>query len=117
MSEMKIIYVDNNATTAIAPEVLEVMQPYFTADYFNPSSMYEQAREAAEAITRSRQTIARIFGGINPDELLFTSCATESNNAAIYGVIKANPDRNHIITSSVEHPAVYEVCKAWRPFP
>ncbi len=107
---MKIVYVDNNATTAIAPEVLEAMQPYFTAEYFNPSSMYEAARPPAQAIQQARETIARCLGGIDPDQILFTGSATESNNTAIFGTVQANPQRRHVITTSVEHPSVLEVC-------
>ena len=108
---METIYVDNNATTAIAPEVLEAMQPYFTADYFNPSSMYDAARSAAHAIQSSRETIARCLGGIDPDQLLFTGSATESNNAALFGCVQANPQRRHLITTAVEHPSVLEIGK------
>ncbi|MGD2107817.1 MAG: cysteine desulfurase NifS [Phycisphaerae bacterium] len=108
---MNIIYADNNATTQIAPEVREVMTPFFTANYFNPSSMYEPARTAATAITSARKDIARCLGAAEPKEILFTSCATESNNTAILGAAKANPNRRHIITTAVEHPAILEVCK------
>ncbi len=108
---MQIVYVDNNATTCVAPEVFEAMVPYLTREYFNPSSMYEPARQVAEAIRRARQQIARCFGNIRSNEIVFTSCATESNNTAIIGVAKANPERRHIVTTAVEHPAVLEVCK------
>ena len=108
---MSIVYADNNATTAIAPEVYEAMIPFFTGNYFNPSSMYEPARGAADAITLARKEIAGCLGTANPKEILFTSCATESNNTAILGTAKANPNRRHIITTAVEHPAVFEVCK------
>ncbi|MCK4304774.1 MAG: cysteine desulfurase NifS [Candidatus Eisenbacteria sp.] len=107
---MQTIYVDNNATTQVAQEVYEVMLPYLTSDYFNPSSMYEQARGASTAVSKARATIAGFLGGIHPDEILFTSCATESNNAAIFGVASANPNRRHVMTTAVEHPAVLEVC-------
>jgi cysteine desulfurase len=108
---MKIIYADNNATTPIAPEVCDAMKPFFTENYFNPSSMYEPARKVAAAIGESRKELANFFHVGDPRQFLFTSCATESNNTAIYGVAKAVPDRRHIITTSVEHPAVLEVCK------
>jgi len=107
----KIVYADNNATTRVAPEVYEAMVPFLTEDYFNPSSMYEPARHTAHAVAEARKTIAGHFGNIHPDQILFTSCATESNNAAILGTTKANPNRRHIITSAVEHPAVLEVCR------
>ena len=108
---MKIIYVDNNATTRVAPEVYEAMKPYFTEDYFNPSSMYEPARQTGHAITEARKTIADCLGHVDPKEILFTGCATESNNTAIIGTAHGNPNRRHIITTTVEHPAVLEVCK------
>ena len=108
---MEIIYLDNNATTSVAPEVLEAITPYLTTEYFNPSSMYEPARGPAEAITRSRSTVARLLGGARADEILFTSCATESNNTAVLGTIAANPDRRHVITTAVEHPAIDTVAK------
>ncbi|MBE9486112.1 MAG: aminotransferase class V-fold PLP-dependent enzyme [Chloroflexi bacterium] len=108
---MKTVYVDNNATTAIAPEVLEVMQPYFTTDYFNPSAMYEAAKSSAEAIQRARETISRCLGGFDPEQILFTASATESNNSALFGTIQANPERRHIITTAIEHSSVLEVCK------
>ncbi len=106
-----IIYTDNNATTPIAPEVYEAMTPYLAGDYFNPSSMYEPARHVSSAVAAARMNVARAFGGVDPKQLLFTSCATESNNTAIFGVVRANPRRRHIITTQVEHPAVLEVCK------
>lgn len=108
---MRLIYADNNATTPVAPEVVEAMEPYFLRLYFNPSSMYEPARAVAAAVAESREKIARHLGAANPAEILFTSCATESNNAAIQGVARARPGRRHIITTAVEHPAVLEVCK------
>jgi cysteine desulfurase len=108
---MKIIYADNNATTPVAPEVYEAMVPFFTSDYFNPSSMYEPARQTAHAVARAREEIARYFGLPGAKEILFTSCASESNNTAILGTAKANPNRRHVVTTAVEHPAVLEVCK------
>ena len=112
---MKIIYTDNNATTAVAPEVCEAMQPLLTENYFNPSSMYEPARRTADALAQARAAIAGHFGLVPSKEdakqIVFTSCATESNNMAIFGAVKANPNRRHIITTTVEHPAILEVCK------
>ena len=110
-SRMNIVYADNNATTRIAPEVYEAMVPMLTENYFNPSSMYEPAQLTAAAVARSRKTVAGALGTADPKEILFTSCATESNNTAIQGTVKANPARRHIITTAVEHPAVLEVCK------
>jgi cysteine desulfurase len=108
---MKTIYLDNNATTRVATEVVQAMLPYFSEDYFNPSSMYEPAERAARAVAAARRKIADGLGGVNPKEILFTGCATESNNTAIWGVTRGNPVRRHIITTAVEHPAVLEVCK------
>ncbi len=107
---MPIVYLDNNATTAVAPEVLEAMLPYLQEQYYNPSSMYEPARGPAAAVSAARATVAQHLG-CQPDEILFTSCATESNNAAIIGATRARPGRRHIVTTAVEHPAVLEVCK------
>lgn len=108
---MKIIYADNNATTQIAPEVYQDMIPFFTEDYFNPSSMYEPARRTAAAVTQARKVIAAHLGVSESKQILFTSCATESNNMAVQGAAKANAGRRHIITTTVEHPATLEVCK------
>ena len=90
---MKNVYLDNNATPRVAPEVVEAITPSLTGEYFNPSSMYEAARGPADAITEARKQIARLLGGTKPTEILFTSCATESNNTAIFGTIRANPNR------------------------
>lgn len=107
---MQRIYIDNNATTAVAPEVYEAMKPYFEDLYYNPSSLYECAETVQKAVREARKTTARLLGSM-PGEILFTSCATESNNAAIFGAAAANTKRKHIITSRVEHPAVLEVCR------
>ena len=95
----------------MAPEVGEACPLLRREDYFNPSSMYEPARRTAAAHKQARAEIARYFGLSDPRQILFTSCATESNNTAIFGAAKANPNRRHIITTAVEHPAVLEVCK------
>ena len=106
-----MIYVDNNATTAVAPEVRDVMLPFFNELYYNPSSMYPPAQNVAKEVKKARQTIAQCLDIEDPSEILFTSCASESNNAAIFGCAAANLSKRHIITTSVEHPAVLEVCK------
>ena len=107
---MRTVYADNNATTAVAPEVFEAITPFLTAEYFNPSSMYEAARGPANAVAEARKVIGRHLG-VRAEEVLFTSCATESNNTAIRGTLAARPDRRHVVTTTVEHPAVLEVCK------
>jgi len=106
-----IIYMDNNATTSVAPEVFDAIAPFLMSEYFNPSSMYEPARGPADAIARSRSTVAKLLGNARPEEILFTSCATESNNNAVFGTVAANPERRHIITTAVEHPAIDTVAK------
>ena len=105
------VYMDNNATTAVAPEAFEAMMPFLTDQYFNPSSMYVQAEGPAHAIDASRKTVAQFLGGVETSEIIFTSCASESNNAAVFGCIRAASARRHIITTAVEHPSVLEVCK------
>ena len=106
-----LTYLDNNATTRVAPEVLAAMRPFLEDEYFNPSSAYESARVASDAVRTARQAVAEALGGVAADEVLFTSCATESLNAALFGAVRANPARRHVVTSAVEHPAVLEVCK------
>lgn len=108
---MRLVYADNNATTQVAPEVLEAIEPYLRDCYFNPSSMYEPARDPGQALDRARRTVSDFFGGVRTDEVIFTSCATESNNATILGATRANPGRRHVITTQVEHPAVLNVCQ------
>ncbi|MBF0361721.1 MAG: aminotransferase class V-fold PLP-dependent enzyme [Oligoflexia bacterium] len=117
-NERKIIYVDNNATTSVAPEVFEAMVPFFKSEYFNPSSVYNEALFAHNSVEKSREKIAHLLGDVDPSEITFTSCATESNNMAIFGAIRANSNVNrsqssqpHIITTAVEHPAVIQVCR------
>ena len=105
-----LIYADNNATTAVAPEVFEAMKPFFGPEYYNPSSMYPSALNVAHRVKAARESIAAQFGADDENEILFTSCATESNNHVLFGCAQANPARKHIITTTVEHPAVLEVC-------
>ncbi|MEK6793889.1 MAG: cysteine desulfurase NifS [Spirochaetota bacterium] len=107
----KIIYVDNNATTAVAPEVYQSMIPFLTERYGNPSSIHTFGGLVARDIERAREELAALIGA-EPYEILFTSCGTESDNAAIWGILEANPDKNHIITSKVEHPAILNTLRA-----
>ena len=109
---MKTVYVDNNATTPVAPEVMEGMTPYFTEGFYNPSAISGRAYGIDTAIAKARRTVAEVLGASDAREIVFTSCATESNNWAIFGAARANPERRHIITSRVEHPSVLEVCKS-----
>lgn len=102
---MKPVYVDNNATTRVAPEVLEEILPYFTERYGNPSSMHSFGGNVAREIKTAREKVASLIGA-SPAEILFTSCGTESDNTAIRAALISNPDRKHIIASRVEHPAI-----------
>jgi cysteine desulfurase len=105
-----IIYVDNNATTAIAPEVRDAMLPFFDAHYGNPSSMHNFGGKIKKDIDKARMQVAQLLGA-TPPEIMFTSCGTESDNAAIRGTIESYPDKKHFITTRVEHPAVLNVGK------
>jgi cysteine desulfurase len=107
---VKVVYADNNATTMVAPEVVEAMVPYFTQYYGNPSSMHSFGGQVAGNIEIARQQVADILGA-DPSEIVFTSCGTESDNAAIWGILRANPHKRHIVTSRVEHPAIYNLGK------
>lgn len=106
-----IIYLDNNATTMVDKKVVEAMIPYFSNEFGNPSSIYELAHEAHSALENSREVIKEFFGANDTKEIIFTSCGTESANAAIRGVIEANPTKRHIITTKVEHPCVLNTFK------
>jgi cysteine desulfurase len=102
---VNVIYVDNNATTQVAPEVLEEMLPYFNEFYGNPSSMHTFGGMVEHKIVEARERLADLLGA-SPDEIIFTSCGTESDSTAIRAAILSNPDKKHILTSRVEHPAV-----------
>jgi cysteine desulfurase len=105
------VYLDYNATTPVDPEVAKEMIPFIDEFYGNPSSSYSIGRNNKEAIEKARGQVAGLIN-CKPEEIFFTSCATESNNLAIQGIARANSDKGrHIITSAIEHPAVTEVCK------
>lgn len=106
---MKTTYLDNNATTQVAPEVLEAMLPYFSEFYGNPSSMHMFGGQVGRRLWEAREQAAALIGA-SPDEIIFTSCGTESDNAAILSALATQPDRRHIVTSRVEHPAVRVLC-------
>ena len=106
-----MIYLDYNATTPVLPDVLEAMMPYFTTDWGNPSSTYKFGYKIKSAIEKAREQVAALIGA-HPMEIIFTSCATESNNAAIHAALKANPNKRRIVTSTVEHSSVLNHCKA-----
>ena len=105
-----MIYLDFAASTPVLPEVMEAMRPWFTDFYANPSSSHQMGRQAAEAIEQARATIADEIGAY-PNEIIFTSGATESNNLAIKGIAWANKEKGrHIITSSIEHKCILDIC-------
>ncbi len=104
----KVVYLDNNATTQCAPEVVQVMLPYFTEKYGNASSMHTFGGENRHVVDQARHTVADFINAAYDDEIIFTSCASESDNTAIFSAVRANRNKKHIITSAVEHPAVME---------
>jgi cysteine desulfurase len=106
-----MIYLDNNATTRVAPEVLDAMQPYLSEFFGNPSSAHALGREMKRAVEKSREQVANLIGAAEPDEIVFTSCGSESDNWAIRGVLATQPDKKHIITTLVEHEAVQNLCR------
>jgi len=107
---MNAIYFDNNATTKVAPEVFDAMVPYLKDEYGNPSSVHRIGARASVALKDAREKVAARLS-CREAELTFTSCATESNNAAIRGVLEAAPGKRHIVTTAVEHPSVLELCR------
>lgn len=106
-----MIYLDNNATTRIAPQVLEAMQPFLTEHYGNPSSAHSLGRKMKAAVENARDQVANLIGAANASEVVFTSCGSESDNWAIGGFLEQNPTRRHIITTRVEHEAVRNLCE------
>ncbi|HLE64054.1 MAG TPA: aminotransferase class V-fold PLP-dependent enzyme [Pyrinomonadaceae bacterium] len=106
-----MIYLDHNATTPVLPEVMEAMLPYFTEVWGNPSSTYKFGYKLKTVIETAREQVADLIGA-HPLEIIFTSCATESNNAAIHAALKANPGKKCIVTSAVEHSSVLNYCVA-----
>ncbi|MBM4312389.1 MAG: cysteine desulfurase NifS [Deltaproteobacteria bacterium] len=102
---MKTVYLDNNATTQVAPEVLDAMLPYYSELYGNPSSMHSFGGQVAQKLREAREQVAALIGA-TPDEIIFTSCGTESDNAAIRSALATNPEKRHLVTSRVEHPAI-----------
>ena len=114
--EKHTIYLDNNATTAVAAEVFEAMKPYFCELYGNPSSIHRFGGGVASAIEEARRQTAELLGAHwrdrdgNASEIIFTSCGTEGDNAALNAAVNARPGRNKVITTAVEHPAVLHYC-------
>lgn len=108
---MKTVYLDNNATTRCDPAVVEAMLPYFAEQYGNASSMHTFGGENRHVIDAARKQVAALLNAAYADEIIFTSCATESDNTAIFSAVRSFPNKKHIITSAVEHPAVMEPYK------
>jgi cysteine desulfurase len=106
-----VIYFDNNATTRLAPEALEAMKPYLTELYGNPSSIHGFGSQVARKIQQAREQVAGLLGAADPIEIIFTSCGTEGDNAAVRGILDSQPDKRHIVTTQVEHPAVLSLCQ------
>jgi cysteine desulfurase len=110
---MKVIYTDNNATTKVADEVIEEMLPYFGEYYGNPSSMHTFGDQVGKKLAQARQRVADLIHA-DPEEIVFTSCGTESDNSAVFSALNANPEKKRIITSNVEHPAILNLFKYLR---
>jgi len=106
-----MIYLDNNATTRVAPEVLDAMQPYLGQYFGNPSSSHTLGREMKRKVEQSREQVANLIGAAETDEIVFTSCGSESDNWAIRGVLATRPNKRHIVTTQVEHEAVRNLCR------
>lgn len=105
-----MIYLDNNATTQVAPEVFEAMRPFLTGSFGNPSSAHSLGLASRQAVSAARSQVAELLGA-HPDEIVFTSCGSESDNWAIGGTLEQSPDKRHIVTTRVEHEAVRNLCE------
>jgi cysteine desulfurase len=107
---MSVIYLDNNATTKVDDDVLEAMLPYLIRYYGNPSSMHTFGGQVGRVVNEARSQVAALIGA-EPSEIVFTSCGSESNNAAIRAALASNPNKRHIVTTQVEHASVLNLCK------
>jgi cysteine desulfurase len=105
------IYFDNNATTRVLPEVFEAMAPFYTDLYGNPSSIHRFGSQVGERLSQARAQVATLIGAADPVEIIFTSCGTEGDNAAIRGLLQMRSAKRHIITTQVEHPAILGLCQ------
>lgn len=103
-AESRTCYLDNNATTRVAPEVVEAMTPYFTENWGNPSAAYGFGNRLQKDLDRAREQVAALINA-EPQEIIFTSCGTESNNSAIHAALITQPNKRHVITTKVEHAA------------
>jgi cysteine desulfurase len=105
------VYLDNNATTRVLPEVVEAMMPFWTERYGNPSSIHRFGSEVGQKVAAAREQVAALIGAADPIEVIFTSCGTEGDNAAVRGILEARPGKRHIVTTQVEHPAILGLCQ------
>ncbi len=105
------IYFDNNATTRVVPEVFEAMAPFYAEFYGNPSSIHRFGSQVSERLGQARAQVASLIGAADPVEVIFTSCGTEGDNAAIRGLLEMQPEKRQIITTQVEHPAILGLCQ------
>lgn len=110
MDSKRICYLDNNATTRVAPEVIEAMRPFLEEHWGNPSSAYNFGRGVARHLDKARLQVAELINA-DPRELIFTSCGTEGNNAAIHSAVTLQPEKRHVITTAVEHSATLNYSK------
>lgn len=108
---MSGIYLDNNATTQVDPEIVDVMLPFFSEQFGNPSSMHKFGDKVGRAIMKARRQVQELLGAEHDSEIIFTSCGTESDSTAILSALRAQPDRKEIITTKVEHPAILSLCE------
>ena len=109
----EVIYLDNNSSTRIDPAVLEEMMPFLTTHYGNPSGSHRFGAQVKEAIDLAHERVAALLG-CEPNEIVFTSGGTESDNTALHSALQMSPERRHIVTTSVEHNAVLNYCEAAR---
>lgn len=107
----KVVYLDNNATTMVDPKVFEAMKPYFCELYGNPSSMHSFGGQVAKAVADAREQVKNFLGAKDAKEIIFTASGSEGDNMAIRGVLEANKNKKHIITTKIEHPAVLNLYK------
>ncbi|HEY6876857.1 MAG TPA: aminotransferase class V-fold PLP-dependent enzyme, partial [Polyangiales bacterium] len=108
---MRPVYLDNNATTRVDPEVVEAMLPYFTEQFGNGSSMHSFGSEVGAALKKARQSVQALLGSEFDHEIVFTSGGTESDNTALLSALETQTGRDEIVTSTVEHPAILSLCK------
>jgi cysteine desulfurase len=110
MTQPPIYYFDNNATTRVAPEVVDAMIPFLREYWGNPSSTYVFGRQVGEHVDQARAKVAALINA-EPREIVFTSCGTESNNSAIHSALVTQPEKRHVLTTAVEHSANIKFCE------